>query len=270
MAERPKGRLWLKILGVLFMVSGVNIMFVQDRHDGSISSGFISIAIGVLCYWRGTKPKKIKPLRKQPYSASDRLFIGRSIDIIQESLRIVANSSNWETKKSRMALVIDKLETLVSTYNNHKDTETFRSELERYKEQQAELHLLAAKEPVKICIIKARNSKAVSTQLNQFSKALTIIDEATFDPLVDRVELTKLREAVVLARSQVEMIGHTSQGAKQEFKGNKAKALDSYQEALWHLLNDDVDDSLQAEEIERLKAKIAALQSELNTKRVKR
>ncbi|UQZ87880.1 hypothetical protein C4J81_01060 [Deltaproteobacteria bacterium Smac51] len=101
--------------------------------------------------------------------------------------------------------------------------------------------------------------KSTNALANQCSKALTYIDEASSDPLVDPAELESLREAVTASHSEMELAAHIKEAEKHEFKGNRAKALNSYQDALWGLLNDDIDDSLQADKIESLKAKIDEL-----------
>lgn len=46
---------------------------------------------------------------------------------------------------------------------------------------------------------------------------------------------------------------------KAEFKGQKKKALDQCQDALYFLYNDEIDDSLQAEKIVEIEAKISEL-----------
>jgi len=52
---------------------------------------------------------------------------------------------------------------------------------------------------------------------------------------------------------------YIEEAKKAEFKDQKSKALDKYQEALYFLQNDEIDDSLQKENIDELKAKISEL-----------
>lgn len=60
---------------------------------------------------------------------------------------------------------------------------------------------------------------------------------------------------------RVKIEGFLGAARKAEFKGNMKKAVDPYQEALFFLSNDDVDDAGQAEEIGRIEAKIQELRS---------
>ena len=46
---------------------------------------------------------------------------------------------------------------------------------------------------------------------------------------------------------------------KAEFKGNKKKAIDQYQEALYFIRNDDVPDDQQGQYIEKIESKLKEL-----------
>ena len=58
---------------------------------------------------------------------------------------------------------------------------------------------------------------------------------------------------------KAEFLAFVSAAEKAEFKGNAKKALDQYQEALYFLKTDNVDDAKQAELIAKLEAKIVEL-----------
>jgi len=53
--------------------------------------------------------------------------------------------------------------------------------------------------------------------------------------------------------------GFLEAAKKAEFKGNKKKAIDQYQEALYFIRNDDVPDDQQNEEIRQIEAKLKDL-----------
>ncbi|NLE21927.1 MAG: hypothetical protein GX624_03990 [Actinobacteria bacterium] len=53
--------------------------------------------------------------------------------------------------------------------------------------------------------------------------------------------------------------GFIEAAEKAEFKGNKKRALDQYQEALYFLKTDDIADDSQASEIARIAAKVEKL-----------
>ncbi len=58
---------------------------------------------------------------------------------------------------------------------------------------------------------------------------------------------------------QTQLNAYLEAARKAEFKGQKKKALDQYLEALYFLRSDEIDDSLQAEKISELEAKISEL-----------
>lgn len=59
---------------------------------------------------------------------------------------------------------------------------------------------------------------------------------------------------------RVKLDGFLEAARKAEFKGNSKKAIDQYQEALYCLRNDGIDDVGQAVEIEDVEAKLQELQ----------
>ena len=62
MAEKPKGRLWLKILGGILIFLGILLLIAptpEDSSSGDATGGIIIIIlIGAVLYWRGTKQAK--------------------------------------------------------------------------------------------------------------------------------------------------------------------------------------------------------------------
>jgi len=66
-----------------------------------------------------------------------------------------------------------------------------------------------------------------------------------------------LRLKLLMHKAKIE--GYINEAKKAEFKGNTKKAIDQYQEALFYIENDDVDDSLQSDLINQVKERLAAL-----------
>ncbi|MDA2932986.1 hypothetical protein MYX82_01440 [Acidobacteria bacterium AH-259-D05] len=55
--------------------------------------------------------------------------------------------------------------------------------------------------------------------------------------------------------------GFLDAARKAEFKGNKKKAIDQYQEALYFIRNDDIPDEQQQKEIQEIESKLEELSS---------
>ena len=75
------------------------------------------------------------------------------------------------------------------------------------------------------------------------------------------VQIAELEHYLTSAIHRVTLEGFLEAARKAEFKGNTKKALDQYQEALFFLRNDNIDDQSQADEIRHIEAKIASLQA---------
>ena len=234
----------------VFCVGGIGSQFEQGNILGVLIFLGVAAATGIFAF-----------LTKPSIPEEDREEVNGSLRIINESVAIIERSKNWETMKSRIGVIIQIYEGLLARFGKYSEADDYRKNLALAKEEQKTIHLKAVKIPVQQSLKKARDAATVTAKVNACVKALGIIDEASGDPLVSRDMLAELRETVKLAQSQFEMEADLSKAAKHEFKGQTDKAIDAYQEALWKLLNDDIDDSLQAEAIENLKAGIERLQS---------
>jgi hypothetical protein len=71
--------------------------------------------------------------------------------------------------------------------------------------------------------------------------------------------LDSLEQQIATEISKTQLNGYLEEAKKNEFKGQKKKALDKYYEALYLLKHDDVDDSLQQDNIQFLESKIKEL-----------
>lgn len=72
-------------------------------------------------------------------------------------------------------------------------------------------------------------------------------------------ELEDVENQIKALLHQTQLDIHLKEAEKAELKGSKKKALDSYYEALYFLQNDDIDDSLQTQNILEIEAKIREL-----------
>ena len=62
-------------------------------------------------------------------------------------------------------------------------------------------------------------------------------------------------------------MGYLEAARKAEFKGNVKKAIDQYQEALFFIRNDDIDDTQQRFEINEIETKLTELRCRVNVLR---
>ena len=187
----------------------------------------------------------------------------RALEIINESVRIIEKSKNWETKKSRIGVIIQMYERLIERFGKYAEADDYRKMLALAQEEQKDIHLNAVKVQVQDCLKKAQNASSVPVKVNACDKALNIIDQAEGDHFVPSEMRSELRDVVKLARAQFTVEADLDKAAKFEFKGQTDKAIDAYKEALWKFLNTDIDESKQAEGIETLKVTIERLQAKI-------
>jgi len=94
----------------------------------------------------------------------------RSEIVILESLEIIENSTNWGTKKSRIAVVIKTAELLSKTSIFPTTREKMKNALPQYKAQQIEIHIDALKTKVNSDVSKAHKLKSNDAKLRALSK----------------------------------------------------------------------------------------------------
>jgi len=116
----------------------------------------------------------------------------------------------------------------------------------------------SVKEEVDKHMTKAKVATTPRSQITQASKALEKIEEGK-KLLKSPQELDSLKMKVKAFVHTTQLNAYIEAAQKAEFKGQTKKAIDQYQEALYFIKNDDIDNDLQAEEIARFEKKISDL-----------
>ena len=128
----------------------------------------------------------------------------RSLDIINQSLELIKTSKNWETKKSRIAVVINTAQTLIDTCQNKDTVKQMKNMLPQYKAQQIEIHIAALKTKINDCVSKAASLKSYNSKMNAFAKAKeAIADVENNDPLVPREVVDQMKRMVALGQERL-------------------------------------------------------------------
>lgn len=188
------------------------------------------------------------------------LDIKERLRVIGSSREVANNAKNWRTKASRIDLMVRHLEHL-QQYEQRgilsldPPGPQALQDLERARRDAA---IEAAETEVSKALASAETATTPKTKVNRASKALLALD-AIRREIADYEELVPHEQQIRRFMHEANLNGFLDAARKAEFKGNKKKALDQYQEALFFLLNDDVDDSLQSEHIKSLEAKICQL-----------
>ena len=180
--------------------------------------------------------------------------------IIQDCLKLISESKNVKTRISRCDLLIEHAEALIQY--EQKGIPTFQpepSELARQvREERDNIILGGAEAEVDKALAKAEVATTPRTSVSTANKALLKLREAR-EEMAEPSRLDVLERRVKAFAHKTQLDAFTEAARKAEFKGNKKKALDQYQEALYFLKTDDIDDAEQASEIAAIEAKIREL-----------
>ena len=190
--------------------------------------------------------------------------VAERVRVINSSQDAIEKSKKLDTQLSRYDFMIDQLSELkkyedrgistttpapselTRTFREKKDTiavETLQSEFQRAQEKARTAATARSRTtPLTKMLLRVQDYR------NQVSSPEVLSElEATVSSLIHKTQLDGLLEAA----------------KKAEFKGQKKKALDQYLEALYFLRTDDINDSLQQDNLKAIKSKIVELGGEL-------
>lgn len=183
--------------------------------------------------------------------------------IINDSTKIIDESKNVSTRVKRCDLVLDLLGELVKYEERGIPTiqpppGAFIRKVQVTRDEVISEGLESEVEKAKA---KADLASGTKSKIGHLSKALLKIQEYEGQIGTPKL-LDDLRKSVALLIHQTQLNGFLDEARKAEFKGQRKKALDQFQEALYFLKTDDIDDSLQGAHIAEIEAKIAELGGE--------
>jgi len=180
--------------------------------------------------------------------------------IINDCIKLVNESKNMNTQLSRYDLLKEHVQALLEY--EHKRIPTISPPpsqfLSEYTANRDQIVLEGVTAEVEKALARAEIAATPRTSINEANKALLKIREGKKE-LNDKVKLDQLETRIRHFSHEKQLNEYLEAARKAEFKGKKKKALDQYQEALYFLRSDDIDDSLQAEKIGEIETKISEL-----------
>ena len=168
--------------------------------------------------------------------------------IVSESLKLAQTGKTFSTRISRIDVLIDNLDKLQAYEAKNIPTITPTPSLLiqdiRVLRQETitnEINELYTKS-VNQAEVAATPTSEYNALSKGFLKVQEILDGYNGE---DRDFEQLLRLKLLMHKAKIE--GYINEARKAEFKGNTKKAIDQYQEALFYIENDDVDDTLQSD-----------------------
>lgn len=188
------------------------------------------------------------------------LDITQRTRIMDDCLRLAREGKTFATRLSRCDLLLEHAEHLLQYEEKSIPTlsplpSEILSEFRGYRDDLIleEAHQVAQKAKAKSEVastITAKHNALASGLL----KAQEIIQNSS-DTLIGE----ELEHELKFLMHKAKLDGFLEAAKKAEFKGNKKKAVDQYQEALFFIRNDDVPDDQQSLEIRQIEAKLKEL-----------
>jgi len=186
--------------------------------------------------------------------------ISQRMRIISESLKLVNESKNIETRISRCDLIINHIAELLKYENkNLSFIQPVPSVLlKQLNEMRENIIINTIKDDAKNIKIKVETQITINQKISILIKFLSKLNE--YKILLKNQEIiTEFERQTKRYIHKIKLTGYLEEAKKFEFKNLNKKALDQYYEALYFVKNDDIDDSLQVESIEFIENKIKLL-----------
>lgn len=191
----------------------------------------------------------------------------RSIDVLNQSIELAKNSKNFETRKNNIAVAIEVVTRLLEDYPEETN---LHEVLASCLIAQKDIHMEALSANLQKCCDKANGMKSVSAKINNAGKALALLEEAKRDTYVNTEQVDIWIQSMNEYISKVEYENMQHKAEKLEFKCQTDKALDAYQDMLFHLKTDCIDDEQQAEQFTTIQKKVEELKAAPEVKKPKR
>jgi len=181
------------------------------------------------------------------------------VRIIQESQELVKKSANFRTRLSRLDLIISQLEHLIKY--EEKGIAIIQPSAKEISQNTISQRQQSIDDEIhRIYDSALQKSGLAGTPSSKISPLLKAIDLLGQLKLLGESELIQSREQSLKTRINWVKFNDIEEKARRaEFKGNSAKALSYYQDALFHLLNDEIPDEKQNEKIHEIRQKIDSL-----------
>ncbi len=172
------------------------------------------------------------------------------LKILNELARLIENSKNLDVRLSRCDVIVENAQALMKFENKGIDViSPLPSQyINRYSSEKSEILNAGLAEEIRRAFEKSNLGTSSSAKISPLAKvALRINDFRQKYPSNNNLEM--LEKGVKKSIDEIQFQSFLKNAKLAEFKGNKKKALDQYYEALYFLKHDDVDDTLQANEI---------------------
>lgn len=205
------------------------------------------------------KADKEEKRRSRQWAAENALpEVDSSIRLIQESIEIFRATKNQDTARSRYNLALGRLEELLRSFPHRTD---WRNILESLQYEGKKLLQSSLDASILKHIEKANLAKTVSTKVNYLNKAIIELSDAKSSGEYNDDWIDAKRSSLEEMVHSTELGKLLETAERHEFKEDWKKALSAYQDVLFFLKKDTIDDKEQADLFEMVNNKIKLCKS---------
>lgn len=184
-----------------------------------------------------------------------------NLRVINESTKIINKSKNFKTQLSRCDLIIEIAEVMLK-YENKGITTIIPSPSEMISQYKNVVRDRIILENLKLDVEKGKAKFEIAStpqsKINEINKVLFKIQDYEKE-IKDKTQINKTEKEINKFKHKAQLSIYLETAKKAEFKGQNKKALDQYQEALYFLKNDEIDDKFQKDNINKIENKIKDL-----------
>ena len=180
--------------------------------------------------------------------------------VLEQSMRLADKGKTFGTRLSRCELVIEHAAYLLEFEQKGVPTVSPSPSyiLDEFRDLRTQIIVSEAESVVEKAFEKSNLASTSSAKERALSAGVLKLREVT-QGLEERSLVHPLEEKLRQQMHHVTLDGYLGAARKAEFKGNIKKAIDQYQEALYFIRNDDVDDAQQQSSIREIEAKLEEL-----------
>lgn len=191
-------------------------------------------------------------------------MIVRQVQIIQECQSAVESGKTFESRVEHCEEIIRIAEELIPyELKGITVSDPSAADLKAgYEAQREKIITEHVEAEVQRILARAKLMGSPQSMVTEATNALLKIAEARNEHGVDDPVLDESEHLVRSFIHETRLNGYLQEAEKEEFKGNRGKALDQYQEALFFLTTERVDSGLLREHTGRIESKIRELRGE--------
>jgi hypothetical protein len=188
------------------------------------------------------------------------LEISSRAQVLADSMRLAKIGKTFDTRLSRCGVAIEQAEALLKFELKGVGTVSPSPSviLAEYRPLRTNLIIEEAEAVAAKAFEKAGVATSTKAKERALSAGLLKVREVA-QHLEDRSRAEGLEQRLRREIHRVTLDGFLEAARKAEFKGNPKKAIDQYQEALYFIRNDGINDEDQRVQIEEIEARLKAL-----------